>query len=66
MGDLVPLPALVGLAAPDPDAQPVRHVAQVLDLERYQLAAAERAREAQRQQCPSRLPASVFGQSRSR
>ena len=58
-GDLVPLPALVGLAPTNPDAQPIRDFAQILDLERHQLAAAERAGKSPTPAMPGRacLPA---------
>jgi hypothetical protein len=45
--DLLALARLVGLAAPDHDAQPVADLVQILDLERDQLGAPERAREAE-------------------
>ena len=58
-GDLMPLPALVGLAPTNPDAQPIRDFAQILDLERHQLAAAERAGKSPTPAMPGRacLPA---------
>lgn len=38
----MPLPFLVGLRPPDRNAQPVRRLHQVLDLQRHQFGAAER------------------------
>jgi hypothetical protein len=49
LSDIIP-PFLIGLGTPDRDAQPVRAVGQILDAERDQLAAAERAGKAQGEQ----------------
>jgi hypothetical protein len=48
--DLGPLPFLVGLAAKNPQAQPIRVHHHVFDAERCQFGAAERAGETKQQQ----------------
>ena len=50
--DLGPLPGLVGLAAADAQPQPAAHRGDILDLERHEFGAAQRAGEAEQQQCP--------------
>jgi hypothetical protein len=52
---LLPLPFLVGLAVPDQHPQPVRHLHQIIDLERAKLGAAERAGEAESNERPVAL-----------
>ena len=48
--DLGPLPGRVGLAARNPQPEPAGDLGDVLDLERNQLGAAQRAGEAEQQE----------------